>query len=215
MREDGEDLKVEAALGKIVYSITRKELINDGYLNNAIVEYYEIPKLQNEYFIDYHDAYEQYIVNNDYRNNKICELAIKEFKKNKKVLILVTQIAHYDKIKELLLLYDNDLIAMNGQQSKKERKILMEDALKRNKCIVLATTIFDMGVDIPDLDVIVLGNSGKSFIRITQRIGRILRNKPGKEIGKIIDFKDNCKWLFSHYKRRRKILEEDFEVIEK
>jgi superfamily II DNA or RNA helicase len=43
-RTDGEDMRIEASLGKIIFNIKRKELIDLGFLSNAKIFYHEIKK---------------------------------------------------------------------------------------------------------------------------------------------------------------------------
>lgn len=212
-RVDGNEMKVFAALGKIVYTISRKELIDRGILNNALVYYYNIPyiKTVEDKYMDYNALYTKQIINNEYRNNLIIKVALEEYHNGRKILVLVDQVKHYEILKDKIPSGIN-LYSVNGLMNKKERKLLMDKILAEKVCIVLATTVFDLGVNIPDMDTVILGNAGKSYIRITQRIGRILRNYKGKEIGKIIDFEDNPKWLTRQTLARKKILSEDFEV---
>jgi len=212
-REDGEDMKIEAALGTIVYSITRKELINKGYLVNAKVYYHSLEPAENNYWISYHDAYESYIVNNHERNDKIIHTINNNCDRNKKILVLFSQINHLELIKERLKSINKEALVIHGQLSKKERIKLTEEVNKAtSSIIVLASTIFDEGVDFPALDTIILAAGGKSSIKLTQRVGRILRPSANKQMAVIYDFADDCKWLSSHYKKRKYILEQDFEV---
>jgi len=210
-RTDGEDMKIEAALGKIIYTITRRELIDMGYLSDARVYYHEIPEDSFKYWLNYQDAYKGYIVNNESRNDKIIDLIQKELKEKNKILVLFSQIEHMDKIKERL--DDSYTIYINGQMSKSKRKELVIDIKKRESCVVLASTIFDEGVDLPDINVLIIAAGGKSSIKVTQRVGRILRISDGKTHAIVHDMVDRCKWLYGHYKQRRNILSQDFEVV--
>jgi superfamily II DNA or RNA helicase len=211
-RTDGEDMRIEAVLGKKVYEITRKELIDCNYLSHAKVYYHDLEQDVFNYWMGYQDAYKGYIVENEYRNKKIVEIIKDEYKKKKKILVLFNIIEHMEKIQEQLK--DEDVIFINGQLAKKKREELVEEIHKRDSCIILASTIFDEGVDFPNMDVLVLAGGGKSSIKVTQRVGRILRKADNKTHAIIHDFVDRCKWLYGHYKSRRKILEEDFEVID-
>jgi superfamily II DNA or RNA helicase len=211
-REDGEDMRIEAALGKIVYSITRRELIVQGYLCDAKVSYHAISKSAYIFWETYHEAYQSYIVNNSERNKKIAEIAEKAYSNGKKVLILCSQIDHMDEIMSEL---KKPHLMINGKLKKKAR----EDIVKQinsfsNGMIVVSSSVFDEGVDFPNLDTIILAAGGKSSIKLTQRVGRILRIQEGKKMAEIHDFVDNCKWLSQHYRRRRHLLATDFEVID-
>lgn len=220
-REDGEDMKIQAALGETIYDISRKELINKGWINNAKVFYltplFNTPNALR--FMDYQAVYNSQVINNEYRNNLIIQTAFKEYLNKRKVLILVTQIEHGEKL--LGLLETNsaqgvpppkgdkpNIIFMNGKSKDRNRDMNQYD-------IIIATQIYDEGYDLPSLDTLILAAGGRSSIKLTQRVGRVLRTKPGKEQAHIYDFKDKVKYLNTHYTKRRKILGEEFEIIDK
>ena len=68
--------------------------------------------------------------------------------------------------------------------------------------LLIASKIFDQGVDIPQLDALILAGSGKSSGRALQRIGRVIRTNPGKSNAIVVDFYDNAKYLKDHSQRR-------------
>ena len=73
--------------------------------------------------------------------------------------------------------------------------------------VLIASKIFDQGVDIPELDALILAGSGKSSGRALQRIGRVIRKNDGKSIAIVVDFYDNAKYLRDHSEIRRKVYE--------
>ena len=198
LSRDDDNLKVEAVLGPIIYEISSKELIEQGYLSKAKIYYYNVPEDDTEFF-DYPTAYNEYILNNEYRNNKIIELIKKSVKP---CLVLVNLIEHGDNLIKQLEGYD--AIFLNGKSKEYDT----------NHDVIIATSIFDEGVNLPHLRTLILAGGGKSTIKICQRIGRLLRVFDDKDFAIIYDFKDDCKWLRKHYKERRKIFEKDFEVYD-
>ena len=74
-----------------------------------------------------------------------------------------------------------------------------------NTEVLIASKIFDQGIDIPELDALILAGSGKSSARALQRIGRVIRSYPGKRWANVIEFWDNAKYLESHSTARLKI----------
>ncbi len=201
MRDD-DNLKVEGVLGPIIYKIGIRELIDEGYLVDAVVHYHTLEHMDTT-FMDYPMAYSKYITNNTERNSKIVELSTMD---RGKILILVNHIDHGETLFRFLSMMEEDVIFLHGSTRKKDRNV--------NHRIVIATSIMDEGVDIPHLQTLILAGGGKSSIKTTQRIGRVLRKFPGKEQAVVHDFKDNCKWLGKHYERRREIYEKDFEVVD-
>lgn len=197
-REDGEDMKINAALGDIIHKVDRRDLIEKGYLSDADVIYVSYNNHCNERWIDYQTIYREYIVCNDERNEEIVSIVDNNGDRN--ILVLVSQIEHGTRLSEMMR---SNHVFLHGKV--KDRKV------PKGVNVIIATTIFDEGVDLPDFDMLVLAAGGKSSIKLAQRVGRILRFKTGKR-GVIYDFVDESRYLVVHYKRRRKILEAAFHV---
>lgn len=102
-----------------------------------------------------------------------------------------------------------------GDDSLARREEIKEQLKNKELNVVLASTIFDQGVDAPSLSALVLAGSGKSLVRSIQRIGRILRKYEGKKNVAVIDFYDQERYLKQHSKRRYEIYSQEpgFEVI--
>ena len=212
MRDDGEDMKMFAALGEVVYKISRTELIKKGWLANAEVIYLK-PKFKTDgKYKDYQTVYKTEIVENGDRNERIIETALKEWQRGRKILILVSHIDHGQKLFDdiqLLNLYNPSpkLIFMHGLSKDRDQDMGVYD-------IIIATSIYDEGMDLPALDVLILGSAGSSLIKLTQRIGRVLRLKPDGRSARIYDFIDTPKYIRRHYLVRRNILEKEFKITE-
>lgn len=212
-REDKEDMRIHAALGDIVYYQSRIELIKRGFIANAEVTYLK-PRFGDVRYMRYPEIYSREVVNNDNRNMLVIDTALKEWRKGRKILILVSQIEHGEKlIMECLAQIRGwekipEVVFMNGSSKDRDRDMGVYD-------IIIATAIYDEGYNLPSLDCIILAAGGKSSIKLTQRIGRVLRPKPDGRPAQIYDFIDSVKYLKGHYLKRRSILEQEFIVIER
>ena len=200
MRND-DNLKVESILGPVVFKISLRQLIDEGYLVDALIHFHKLDTILSD-FMDYPMVYNAYIDKNTQRNFKIVRLA-RESKGP--VLILVNHIEHGTFLTDYLEKLNQDVIFLNG--SCKDRSDL-------NYKIIIATSIFDEGIDIPRLETLIIAGGGKSAIKTTQRVGRVLRKYPGKKKAMIHDFADDVKYLTEHYNERRAIYEKDFEVVD-
>ena len=217
-RTDGNEMKIWAAIGKIIFSISRKELIDKGYLSDAKVYYHTIKDDEYKYWENYQEAYEGYIVNNIDRNAKIVDIAIKEYSEKRNVLILCNVIKHMDNLYSSLIGRGvNGILYVNGTLKKKERdNIFCEiNKLKIGQgAIIIASTIYDLGVNFETLDCLILAAGGQSAVKLVQRVGRILRIYENKQIAIIHDFQDSCRWLKKHSKQRRELLSQDFTIYD-
>ena len=158
----------------------------------------------------YHDVYKNYIVENQDRNDLIVKAAKKLVAANKKVLILVVRVQH-GKVLSDLLEKEFSVKFLDGGKSSSDR-LKTIDAVKNGDIeILIASKIFDQGVDIPDLDALILAGSGKSSGRALQRIGRVIRLNPKSNKSKaiVVEFFDNCKYLRDHSEARIKVYESE------
>jgi len=199
-RDDNADLLLEAVCGKKIIEITPSELIASGYLVVPKIHFLNVPEKKNMPN-GYQSIYKKYIVQNLNRNNKIVSSALKLIKKNRKVLILVKTIKHgqilLSKFPENLVVY-----FVRGEIKSEERNRIRKEFLGGRIDIIIASIVYDMGVDLPNLDALILAGSGKATGRTLQRLGRVIRPFKGKKDAIVIDFIDNAKYLKDHSRRR-------------
>ena len=196
-RSDGNDMKIHAIAGDIIYQKNIKWGIDNGYLCPAEVKWLDIQDdIKVARFDKYPDIYNNKIVFNDKRNEAIINTAKDH---QGKILILVSRIEHGDILLEML--QGLDVIFIQGKTKDKDT----------NHRIIIATSIFDEGLDIPDISGVILAGGGKSSITTVQRMGRGLRIYPGKEKLIIYDFIESCKYLVKHYLERKAIYERELE----
>ncbi len=86
--------------------------------------------------------------------------------------------------------------------AKARREVLADFAAGRCRCIV-ATSLADEGLDLPNAEVLVLVSGGRSKARTEQRTGRVLRLFAGKPHGVIYDFRDTFHPLPAKHARVR------------
>ena len=212
-RDDGADLLLEAVCGKIIAEVSPTELIKGNYLVKPTIHFVEIPEYKGTISPQYQSIYKSYIVENDVRNNKITQIAEKLIKNNRKVLILVKNIKHgellYDKLQKQYVVY-----FVKGDVDSDERNKIRQNFIKGKIELIIATAIYDQGVDIPNIDALILAGSGKSSGRALQRIGRVIRTAPNKKDAIVIDFLDNAKYVLEHSKKRMDVYKKEsgFEV---
>jgi len=126
----------------------------------------------------------------------------------KPVLVLVQKIGHGELLEKLALKAGLIVKFLNGKSSSDIRRGAIT-LLKQNKVdAIIATVIFDEGIDIPEIRTIILAGGGKSPIKNLQRLGRGLRKTDGKNEVEIVDFYDRgTRWLLSHSRERKNLWE--------
>lgn len=203
-RDDNSDLLITGMLGDQIINVSAAELIEKGLLVQPIIKFVSIPKI-SMWKDTYHTVYKNYVVENKIRNNILLEEVRKLVDKKYKVLVLFKQVKHGKILAELFededfrfeMLYGNDKL-----ERRNEVKQMITDG---DIDIILASSIFDLGVDLPIINGLVLTGGGKSSIRTLQRIGRVIRSHPDKKFVAVVDTFDQTRYLKGHAQRRYEI----------
>lgn len=212
-RDDGADLLIESILGKYIVNIPASALIKDGFLAQPIIRFRVVPAYHYELEKVYPSVYKKYITENDIRNGLVLDAAKMMVSKGYQTLVLFNSLKH-GKILHKLFSQHLKCAILDGSNSKEEREQVKKDLMEHKIDCVLASRIFDIGVDIPSLAGLVIACGGKSTVKALQRVGRVIRKYPGKKFAVIIDFIDQAPFLLEHSKSRHKIYksEEGFDV---
>ena len=204
-----QDLLLIAATGNVVYDLSASKLADIGMAARPNIKMYVVNSLAK--YNDYQQEYDAMIINNRDRNELVARLV--EEAEFESALILVERLEH-GKILSILL---PEAIYANGSMPAEVRKDIISDLKKGGRRVVIATPIFDEGVDVPAVDLVVLAGAGKSTIRIMQRIGRGMRPKAGENVLQVIDFIDSTKYMGKQSLERALLYEKEgfsVEVIE-
>lgn len=212
-RDDGADLLIESVLGKYIVNISASYLIKNDFLAQALIRFRVVPPYHYELDKVYPSVYKKYIVENDIRNGLVLDAAKTMVEKGYQTLVLFNSLKHGKILYELFQEHMNCAI-LDGSNDKDEREKVKKDLMNHKIDCVLASKIFDIGVDIPSLSGLVIACGGKSTVKALQRVGRVIRKYPGKKFAVIIDFVDQAPFLETHSKTRYKIYksEEGFDV---
>jgi len=195
-RESGDDLLIEAVSGPKIFDLSASDLINKNILVRPEIHIIRNSKMTSP-GSTYPEIYKNYIVQNDERNLKIKNCAEKLVASGKKTLILISKIEHgkilYDMLSEKL-----NVEYLSGANTAEERKQIIKELEDGRIDIIIASKIFEVGVDIPMLDALIIASGGKSRALAFQRVGRVIRSYPGKKSAIVIDFLDDCRYLREH-----------------
>lgn len=226
---------IRGLFGKDLVKVTNKQMIERGVSARPHIRLVPIDKptdlepriqatmmakgysqLPTADLMSYQIAYDLGVVHNDYRNRIVAELAYKASSKLDKqaVLIMVTSIEHGELIGEQLDKLGAEYQFLQGKDDSDTREKAIDDIVSGKLKIVIATKIFEAGIDIPNLKVLILCDALKSYISVIQKIGRVLRVMPDKRDVFIFDIVDRTQnSLFKHAQDRvRYYRDEGFEV---
>jgi superfamily II DNA or RNA helicase len=201
LRDDVSNMIVRGLLGDEIIAITNKELIASGISAYPSVYLLEVHKPKVPSVATFDIAYDDGILNHQTRNNLIVSSAEHFLNQGKSVFILIWRIPHGQILVDLLKQRNIEAEFISGED-KNERVSSVLDSFSRRtlKCVV-SSTISDEGLDVPSMDVMLMGVGFKAPLKTIQRVGRGLRSKKeGENIVQIVDFIDwhNKKYLYKH-----------------
>lgn len=207
-RNDLTEMKFIAAVGESIQGITASELIDLGYLVPPKIHFIKSKRMLFGQREKYSDVYRVAVVENAERNRLIAGEALKLVREGRRTLVLVSQIRHGEILKHLIdEMMTEYCIACPFDfvnSSAEERPQIVEAFRNGTTPLLISTQIFDEGVDVPQIQGIVLAGAGKSQIKAVQRVGRGLRICPeiSKTDVKVVEFCDPVKYLYDHSHER-------------
>jgi superfamily II DNA or RNA helicase len=202
-RTDGADLKIWAALGEVGANITPEMLIDQGYLARPNFHFEKVPSTRLPKSCKWHEAYTSLIVCNEVRNERIIYWAKDLVSKGYRTFVSVNRVDHGEMLAERI----PGAVFLSGKDKSKDRQEMLA-RFREGKLMCIVSTLLSEGVDLPEMEAIILAGGGKSSILAIQRVGRALRTTPDKNAAYIIDFIDTGKFVANHSQLRMETFKE-------
>jgi superfamily II DNA or RNA helicase len=203
-RTDGKDFYIEAAMGTVVASIDQTELIRRGISVKPKVYMvpFNVEFLQGETYTNAEDK----LINSKRRNKLIAKLA----KGRKETVILFKRIAHGKILQELI----PGSTFVDGKSGQLYRKKVKELFIAGKIDTLIASNIFDTGINLPNIKTLILAWAGKSTHGLTQKIGRAVRSHEGKTgVDIFVFYEQGNKYFNKHSKLRlNKLIDDGYDV---
>jgi superfamily II DNA or RNA helicase len=200
-KEKFESESIFASIGPVVGGIKAYELQSMGVLSSChvnVVQMVDIPE-----FSSYSDEL-KYLVTDDDRMIYISKL-VKKISQTGNTLVLVNRIDSG----KFLVNEIEDSVFISGEVKTKDRKEEYDEVkTSTNKIIVATYGVAAVGINIPRIFNLVLLESGKSFTRVIQSIGRGIRKAEDKDFVQIWDITSTCKYAKRHLTERKKFYKE-------
>jgi superfamily II DNA or RNA helicase len=207
------DLRLVGATGDIICNIEATDLIELGInAEPKIIVVYSSkasgPELPTKHYIRYEkgekvaakrylpwaEAYVKGLVENDFHNRAVIRAVEWMVDQGRRVMVLCRRKPHWRKLKKMLEATGLPVGAYWGNTPVFERedgkRMMQEGSIK----VILATTIFDEGEDVPAVNGLVLAEGVKVSINAIQRLGRGMRKKGKGESNDVwvVDFCPTC-----------------------
>lgn len=194
--------KFVASTGGILFEIKNQQLIEMGVSAKAKIYFYEFKHSDADYY-SWQEVYRHLVEENLERN-----LLIKQLVEDSEpgVLVAVRTIRHGKQLQNLI----RNSVLLTGEDSVEKRKQELKKLVEGKNKIIIATTWFYEGMDVPEIKTLVNASGGLSDIELLQKLGRGLRKKSDDSDLVFIDIYDkNNKYLEKHSAVRLQILEKE------
>ena len=196
-KEDFEAQQIFVSLGPCVHEVHAHELQAQGVLSACHVNITQLIDLPE--FKSYAEEY-KYLVTDEDRMIFISKL-VEGISNSGNTLVLVNRI----ETGKFIVNEIPDSVFISGEVKTKDRKSEYDEVKTvDNKIIVATYGVAAVGINIPRIFNLVMVESGKSFTRVIQSIGRGIRKADDKDFVQIWDITSTCKYAKRHLTQRKK-----------
>ena len=212
--KNDKDLRLISVFGpNVLINIKNKYLIKKGFSARPTIHLW--PSYYPENSLSWRMAYNSMIIDNAKYNESIVQIVKQKYEEGKPTFVLTWQKRHASRIYKRLLGEEIDCVYLSSESRDEYVERCLQKFKKGKLGCIVATPIFDEGVDVPAIRSLVLAGGGKAPIALLQRVGRALRRKAeGENTTEIHDFMHyGNHHLLGHSEERVKIYEEeDFDI---
>jgi len=201
-KEIAEAQSLNISLGPVINKLSASELQDRGVLAQChvnivqLVDHADFPTYQNEL---------KFLLEDNDRLKVIADLVTK-VNATGNTLVLVDRVAPGH---ELVKMLGDRAVFLSGATKGSDREDeYKEVATSTDKIIVATYGIAAVGINIPRIFNLVLVESGKSFTRVIQSIGRGIRKAEDKDHVEIWDVTSTCRFAKRHLQKRKAFYKE-------
>lgn len=210
-RTDGLTALLWDYVGPLLYQVTYDELQSGGYITAPTIENisteFSYPYLEPVDYSPMMDA----LVSDRPRNFLILYRVLEHVKNGDCALVLSGRIKHCEMMCRAFNRKGLKAKLLIGKIKKQDRQKVIQEARSGEINVLVATTVADEGLNIPNLNHIFLIYPTRSASKVIQRVGRILRKYDGKSHATVHDFVDQqVPLLRNQAQARQRIYKETF-----
>lgn len=200
-------LELEAWIGPVIYEYGVNRAIQAGILTPPMIyminpDYPDLPDHDREghYIGTFNDEYKAGIAEYKPRNHLIAKHIEEAAKHGLPTLALVQ---HLEQGRQLQRFVEAEARFIHGSHTTDERRAALDDLAAGRLPVLIASSIFDEGVDVPAIGALSVAGGYKAEHKTLQRVGRGLRASPGKEKVLVFDYWDgHAEHLEAHSRSR-------------
>lgn len=190
------DARTKSWIGGLIYEVESEPLIESGRIAKPTIHMIPVDRPENIFDKKWQAAENWGIVENTYRNKiiaKLCETL------GGQILILVKRIDHGKNLEKRI----SNSQFLHGDIKVKDRQEVAAKFENDGDFVLIASTIFDEGIDILNVNHVIIAGGGSSYIKVIQRMGRGMRAGENKKEVDIYDFYDQTNNILMRHSNER------------
>lgn len=210
-RDDRASLRTLGAIGPVLFELSPQVLIDEGVLAQPDIRMIDCHQ-GALHDASWRQVYDDLIVRSGPRNKLLAEMAERA---EKPCLVFVDEIDHGQRVMREIAKRGMNVEFVWGDHSIAWRRGKVKDLVRGQLDVLVCNTIFQEGIDIPELAAVVMGAGKSSVVATKQRIGRGARSNLGtKPTFQVWDVRDRGqKWLSTHARDRKSTYESDGYIV--
>jgi superfamily II DNA or RNA helicase len=191
MRGDLGDAYLMGAFGSIIADVSASTYIEKGLLAKPNIKMIRIDEPEVPFGVRGAGIYEHGIVTNIDRNQMIVEMSLRAVRSGLPTFVLVRLAKHGNLLRKMFSMEGVEAKFLNYRVKSKDRRQEVQNFDSGKVNILIASSIFDVGINVERLRFLMVAPGGRSAIKTIQRLGRPLRpKKEGDNTVTIVDFYD-------------------------
>lgn len=197
-RTDHRSVFAIGSIGRVVYRVKTDVLISAGLISKPTIVMRACTQTSEKE--EWSAVHRELIVNSKVRNQLVLDM-VKEAPKP--CIVFVSSLRHGKALTKAIQATGLKSEFVDGKSSLDVRKRAVKRLEDCSVEALVATTIFNEGIDIPDLRAVVIAAGGASAIQTLQRIGRGMRRTEDKDTFYVYDIADKGHpWTTRHTQSR-------------
>ena len=195
-KEPYEFMALKCSLGEVVGQLAASTLQEAGHLSNCHVN---VVQLMDHVEYSNYQSELKYLLETAGRLDYIGNL-VEKIRETGNTLILVDRVAAGKELETRI----KDAVFVSGATKGTDRQEEYDEVATSDGKVIIATYgVAAVGINIPRIFNLVMLESGKSFTRVIQSIGRGIRKAEDKDFVQIWDITSTCKFAKRHLTKRK------------
>lgn len=198
-KPQADQYSLKLSIGRIVREVTARWLIDHGYLSEILIE--PVETIDEDPELPDYSSERAYLTRHEERNAALAKQIIELREKYGNTMVLVNT-QSLQQGREIAALIDG-AVYLDGSSKSTLRQEEYAKYAERDDIIVIASAgIASTGISIDRIFCLVLLDTGKSFVKCIQAVGRGLRKKGDKTKVYVVDIFSRLKYAKKHWKSR-------------